>query len=256
MARKPIIGVSGGIEISRTRGPLGDIKASVPQDYIHSIEKAGGIPVILPVTEDEEAARTLMNLADGLLLTGGHDVDPVVYGEEPMQMLQETMPVRDRFEGMLIKEALRCRKPILGICRGAQMLNVSLGGTLHQDLSHFNGSRLCHDQKTDGRFPSHSLLVNEKTILSEIMEREQRVNSFHHQAVKITAPDFIVSAISKDGVIEGIEMEWPSSSETEGKPFVVGVQCHPEAMVDHERWALELFRRFVLEAGKVICDEI
>jgi putative glutamine amidotransferase len=189
-----------------------------------------------------------MNLADGLLLTGGHDVDPEIYGEEPMQMLQETLPERDRFEGLLIKEALRCRKPILGICRGAQILNVSLGGTLHQDLSHFNGSRLCHDQKTDGRFPSHSLLVNEKTILSEIMEREQRVNSFHHQAVKMTAPDFMVSAISKDGVIEGIEME--------GKPFVVGVQCHPEAMVNHEKWALELFRRFVIEAGKVICDEI
>lgn len=248
MARKPIIGVSGGIDIARTRGPLGDIKASVPQDYIHSIEKAGGIPVILPVIEDEEAAKTLMSLADGLLLTGGHDVDPEIYGEEPVQMLQETLPVRDRFEGQLIEEALRCGKPILGICRGAQILNASLGGTLHQDLSHFNGSRLCHDQKTDGRYPFHSLLVNDNTILSEIMEREQRVNSFHHQAVKITAPEFIVSAISKDGVIEGIEME--------GKPFVIGVQCHPEAMVDHEKWALELFRRFVIEAGKVICDEI
>lgn len=248
MAKKPIIGVSGGIDIAKTRGPLGDIKASVPQDYIHSIEKAGGIPVILPVIEDEEAARALMVLADGLLLTGGHDVDPQNYGEEPMLMLQETLPGRDRFEGLLIEEALKCGKPILGICRGAQILNVSLGGTLHQDLSYFNGSRLCHDQKTDGRFPYHSLLVNEDTILSGIMLREQRVNSFHHQAVKKTAPGFLVSAISMDGVIEGIEME--------GKPFVVGIQCHPEAMVDYEEWALELFRRFILEAGKVTCDEI
>jgi putative glutamine amidotransferase len=244
MRSKPVIGISGGIDISRIRGPLGDIKASVPQDYIHSVEKAGGIAVILPVTEDEESARTIMELTDGLLLTGGHDVDPGTYSEEPMPMLQETLPIRDRFESLLIEEAMKCGKPILGICRGAQILNASLGGTLHQDLSYANGSRLCHDQKTDGRFPSHSLLVNDNTILSEIMAREQKVNSFHHQSVKLTAPGFIVSAISKDGVIEGIEME--------EKPFVVGIQCHPESMVDDEVWALELFRRFVTEARRVM----
>lgn len=196
-------------------------------DYARSIEKAGGIPLPVAVT-DEKSLPGIIKIVRGLLFTGGDDVDPSYFGEEPLPGHGEISPVRDRVEIALAKMALDHKIPVLGICRGAQVLNIAAGGSIYQDLRYDprykEGKLLEHMQKAPRDHPFHRISVFEETTLYKILGGRKiiKVNSFHHQAIKKLGCGFRVSAVSLDGVIEGIE-----SAE---HPFALGVQWHPEAL--------------------------
>lgn len=235
---KALIGISGNILISEK----GMERAFVNCDYVNSVIAGGGAPVILPVIEDDEAIEAQMKNVDGLLLSGGYDVNPLIYGEEPTQKQEFTYPEIDEHDIKLIKAAFRMNKPILGICKGVQILNVAFGGTLYQDLSHMEDCFIKHSQNSRRDMAGHSVEILKGSKLNEILGDSIQTNSFHHQAVKDIAPDFIADAWSKDGVIEGIEMR--------GEGFVLGVQWHPEGMIDKYPSMVKLFKAFVDAAGK------
>lgn len=206
--------------------------------YVSAVRQAGGLPVILPVSTDPDEAERLVVEIDGLLLTGGSDVDPYFYGEEPDPRLDMCWPERDRSEIELTRRVVAAGKPLLAICRGHQLLNVAAGGTLHQELEPAV-NRIQHRQKTVASCVTHSVQLFEGSILRQIAQTDRlRVNSLHHQAVKAVAEGFRVSAMAPDGVIEAIE--------SERHCFAVGVQWHPEETADHDDCSKQLFRAFVL----------
>lgn len=222
MCKKPIIGISGSLMYDQGGMFPGYERAYVNNDYIQAVVRAGGIPLIIPVTDSEEAIRAQVDLVDGFIFSGGYDVDPQLYGEEPSQKLGDLCPKRDQFDVTLISIAVNSGKPVLGICRGMQMLNVVFGGSLYQDLSFIDGCTIKHVQGQLPSTPTHMVNLEAGSKLHSILGDSVRTNSFHHLAVKALAPDFKVTALSKDAVVEAIEMA--------GKPFVIGVQWHPEMM--------------------------
>lgn len=239
---KPVIGISANILISESRSNPGMERAYVNCDYVNSIVTAGGVPVILPVINDYEAVEAQMRNVDGLLLSGGYDVNPLLYGEEPTKLQDFIYPEVDEHDINLIKLAYKMNKPILGICKGIQVLNVAFGGTLYQDLSHMEDCFIKHSQNSKRNMAGHTVEILKGTKLHKIFGDSIQTNSFHHQAVKEAASDFIVSAWSKDGVVEGMEMK--------GKGFVMGVQWHPEGMIENHPIMLKLFETFVDAAKK------
>lgn len=185
------------------------------KDYVEAVEAAGGIPFLIPPLKYEENIESLLDHIHGLLLSGGPDIDPKYYGDEPTGV-RRIDPEKDFLEINLARAALKRDIPILGICRGCQVLNVAAHGTLHQ---HVQG--LKHFQHAPPDYPTHTIVVEKGTRLFRILrESELRVNSFHHQAIKDLAPGFLVSARAPDGVIEGIE--------SPNHRFVIGVQFHIE----------------------------
>lgn len=238
---KPIIGISGSV-LDIENGPFrGCRRAYVNEDYVKAVAKSGGVPVILPMTEDYEIIEIQLDGIDALLLSGGHDVDPSEYGESPKPKLNYTLPERDRFDRLLIEGAVKRGIPILGICRGHQILNVTLGGTLHQDLEYIEGCEEAHDQFENPDPELHTIRLEEKSILNDIFGDRLEVNSFHHLAVKDIAPGFKATAVSQDGLIEGIEHM--------GHKFMVGVQWHPEALASSgDRKMRKLFDELVSNA--------
>ena len=221
-------------------------RAYVNQDYVRALTLAGAVPLLLPVIEDENAIRAQMERVDGILLSGGYDIDPLQYGEEPHGQLGFIFPEVDKHQLAVARIANELQKPMFGICRGMQVINVAFGGTLYQDLSsQLSEECLLHNQKAKRYVPSHGVDITENTKLHHIFsERSIITNSFHHQAVKDIAPGFIVNARAKDGVIEGIE-------KTEGA-FTVAVQWHPEMMAETSLEMLTLFQAFVRAVEKNI----
>lgn len=224
----PIIGITATLKEdveSVAERPLGRfVRADL--DYIDGVAGAGGVPVVLPPVGDERAAEAVIHGLDGLLLSGGSDLDPTYYGEEPLPELGVTLPERDAFEMALVDLALRHGMPVFGICRGMQVLNVALGGTLYQDLpSQWEGGVLKHRQDTPKWQPTHEVTVGEGSYLGEVMGSELvKVNSYHHQGVKDLADSLVVTGRSSDGVIEAVE----AGDFTER--WLLGVQWHAEAM--------------------------
>jgi putative glutamine amidotransferase len=205
--------------------PLGRfIRADL--DYVEGVAGAGGAPVVLPPAGDERAAEAVIRSLDGLLLSGGSDLDPGYYGEEPVPELGVTLPERDAFEMALVGMALRRGMPVFGICRGMQVLNVALGGTLYQDLpSQWEQDLLKHRQATPKWQPTHEVRVSEGSYIAEVIGRESvKVNSYHHQGIRELAEGLIVTGRSSDGVIEAVEAEDLSER------WLLGVQWHAEAM--------------------------
>ncbi len=218
--------------------------ARLGQDYIQAVEKAGGIPVPI-VTADEKLFTRLLDMVKALVLSGGGDLDPCFFGEEPCAGLGAISPRRDRQEIRLASLALERDLPVLGICRGAQVLNVAAGGTLYQDLASGRGPGLEHVQKAPRPHPFHSIKVEDRTLLKKALGglASLKVNSFHHQAVKTPARGVKISALSPDGVIEGLE--FPDHS------FALGVQWHPENLARvGERGGQELFDALLQVAAK------
>jgi putative glutamine amidotransferase len=196
-------------------------------DYVEGVVGAGGVPVVFPPVGGARGAQALLGGIDGLLLSGGSDLHPSYYGEEAVPELGVTIPERDAFEMSLVEQALRRGIPILGICRGMQILNVALGGTLYQDLpSQMDHSVLLgHRQETPKWQPTHEVEVDAGSQVAEIMGTgELKVNSYHHQAVKDLASGLLAVAHAPDGVVEALE--WRDLSQR----WLVGVQWHAEAM--------------------------
>ncbi len=222
----PIIGISCSTTPSTKRYYL-------PRYYVEGIDASGGIPLLLPPLKLKEKIQKYAQLINGLLLSGGADLDPAYYDQEPTSGVRRIDPEKDRLEWDLGKLALEKGLPILGVCRGCQVLNVICGGTLHQ---HIEG--LKHWQSAPEAYPTHEIEIVRGTKLFDILKAERiRVNTFHHQSIKDVAPGFVASATSKDGVIEAIE------SET--YPFAVGVQFHVEYLWKEHPIFKEIFSAFV-----------
>jgi putative glutamine amidotransferase len=224
----PIIGITATLKEdvdAVAERPLGRfVRADL--DYVEGVAVAGGAPVVLPPTGNERAAEAVIQSLDGLLLSGGSDLDPHYYGEEPLPELGITLPERDAFEVALVGLALRCGMPVFGICRGMQVLNVALGGTLYQDLpSQWERDLLKHRQDTPKWQPTHEVRVRDGSYIAEVMGRESvKVNSYHHQGIKDLAEGLVVTGRSTDGVIEAVEAADLSER------WLLGVQWHAEAM--------------------------
>lgn len=232
---KPLIGVTSDIDQN------GD--TLVQTRYIQAVRRVGGVPVILPV--GLEAVEEVCERLDGLLLIGGEDVDPYLYGEEPHRQLGKVLPERDESELALIKHMADQDKPVFGICRGYQLMNVAFGGTIYQDIyAQLSEDLLQHHQATDLDFAFHSIdIVDDSKLAEWAGTSEVRVNTLHHQAVKEVKAPLVVTAVAKDGVIEALE--------STAHRFVVGVQWHPEAMVKRDdALSLKLFEKFIDAAGE------
>lgn len=234
---KKIIGISGSILIEKGRIFPGYERAYVNNDYVQSILLAGAVPVILPVSTDEDVIKAQLKAVDGILLTGGEDVNPLLFGEEPRKFIGETMDERDTFDSILIKNALEQKKPILGICRGSQILNVVCGGTLYQDCSLSENQYVGHIQGCKTSQASHSIDIEEESYLYEIFGDRALVNSYHHMSIKDVAEGFKIIAKAKDGIIEGIQ-------KNDGS-FALGVQWHPEMMAASNDNMLKIFKLLI-----------
>ncbi len=212
------------------------------RDYPLAVEAAGGIPVLLPLWQHPDTVARCLERLDGLLVSGGQDVSPRCYGEEPMVGCRETDPERDRLELALVREAAQRGLPVLGICRGVQLICVAFGGTLHQDVYTQLEGCLDHNQKAPKRVNTHTVSLAKGSRLREIVGSESAwVNSNHHQAVKDIPAGFRVSAKARDGVVEGLEKQ--------GQGFVLGVQWHPEGTWREDEVSRRLFAALVREAA-------
>jgi putative glutamine amidotransferase len=234
---RPAIGVT--IENARQEPEVFRLR----EDYVRSVETAGGLPLVLAPGRPEDAAEVLGRV-DALLLTGGADLDPKYYGEAPHPKLGPTFEERDAFELALVREALRRDLPLLAICRGQQVLNVAMGGTLVQDIPSQLPGAGAHDPDVERWETCHEVEILPGTRLREILGTERvAVNSFHHQSIKGLGGDLVLSARSPDGVVEGIEL--PRGT----RRFVVGVQWHPESFWDHPPGFGSLFEALVRAAN-------
>ncbi|MBI2297879.1 MAG: gamma-glutamyl-gamma-aminobutyrate hydrolase family protein [Armatimonadetes bacterium] len=210
--------------------------------YLGWLERAGALPVLIPNLAPELAGGYL-DLLDGLLLTGGLDVHPLLFGAEPDKNLGEVDVPRDRFELPLVRQALERELPIFGICRGIQALNVAAGGTLRQDLVSDPVARLQHWQKpVGGPMVHHSVSVEPDSRLAGVVGQEKvAVNSYHHQAVDRVGEGLRAVGFALDGTIEAVEGT--------GEAFVLGVQWHPEVMGPEDAVSTALFDAFVAACG-------
>ncbi|GAB1476434.1 gamma-glutamyl-gamma-aminobutyrate hydrolase family protein [Bacillota bacterium] len=209
------------------------------QAYIDAVEKAGGNPVLLPLIETEEAAESLLDSIDALVLTGGEDVDPSYYGEDPDPNLEDVNVERDTSDFLLLQAALDRDLPVLAICRGFQVLNVISGGSLYQDIPTLYGTEVLHRSVDQVDFAYHDIDISEGSLLADIMGAGTlNVNSWHHQGVKNLGEGLDVIANSEDGMVEAVQKE--------GSTFVLGLQFHPEWHVDYgETEHLKIFEKLV-----------
>ena len=206
--------------------------------YMEGIAGAGGLSFMLPLSGDEADLSRLFSLCDGLLLTGGHDVSPALYGEAPLPVCGACCPERDRMESILLRLAMAENKPVLGICRGLQFMNAALGGSLWQDLPSQHPSGVNHHGAPPYDRPVHEVSLVQDSPLQTLLGQECLfVNSSHHQAVKALAPGLVPMAFSPDGLTEAVYMP--------GKPFFWAVQWHPERLFRKDEGNGRIFRAFI-----------
>jgi putative glutamine amidotransferase len=239
---------------TQTLQSIDGIPAGLPQSvvmnqrYYIAAAMAGATPILIPLLDDEpEALRVVYELCDGILIPGGVDVDPTSFGEAPHPKLGRTDPARDRVEMQLTRWAVEDRKPLLGLCRGLQVINVALGGTLYQDIEAQHPDAIKHDY-----FPiygyerdhlAHEVALSEGSRLRHLMELERiPVNSMHHQGIKTLASALVPSAVAPDGLVE--------AAESASDHFLVGVQWHPEVFEMTDPHTRHVFREFVAAAEK------
>jgi len=235
---KPVIGIPAEVE---QEGKYTG-KTIFNSNYIRAIQQAGGIPWLYPATElSPEDAEEFIGKLDGLLLPGGGDVAPALYGEEELPENGEVNPMLDAFELGLARLAVERGMPVFGICRGVQSINVACGGSLYQDLPSQRPGEVAHRQAEGRHEVTHRAAIVPGTELAELFPAgELMVNSFHHQAVKVPAPGFAVNAYAPDGVIEGLECR---------EKGISGVQFHPEELVGYHEGFEKLFQAFVDKAA-------
>lgn len=245
---KPLIGICANYLSDDAIGMQAGIGAKhqewqlLADDYIAAIERAGGIPVILPITENVETLTPLLQKLDGILFSGGSDIDPNSYGEFPRFGLGLIEPKRDAHEIQLAQKVLNeTTLPVLGICRGIQLLTVATGGTLYQDLQSQRPEGINHSvPKAVRHHAFHTVKIERDSLLHNIYQADELgVNSFHHQAVKELGKGFKATMTAPDGIVEAVEWE--------GNRFVVAVQWHPEMMEGKMANIRPIFNAFVEE---------
>ena len=237
---QPIIGMFVAIDQDRTAHAL--------HNYAHAIEQCGALPLIIPYLQNEESFARLTALCDGFCFTGGVDVDPVHYGEEKSPFCGEIQEHRDALELRAFDLILPTGKPILGICRGAQVINVALGGTLFQDLSSELPSDIAHRQTEEKYAPSHGVCVLPGTPLHALVgAARMSANSFHHQAAKRLGRDLLPMAYADDGVIEGFYHGT--------HPYLRAYQWHPERLFDTNAQNHAIFADFIKHCKDVLKNQ-
>jgi putative glutamine amidotransferase len=240
---KPIIGIPCAFQAPQDERGLGS--SALPQSYLRALEMAGGVPMPIPITRKQGTLQALFARMDGLLLAGGVDIDPAHYNEPPHPALGEIDAGRDWVELIVTPWALADGMPVLGICRGIQTLNVAAGGSLWQDIAAQVPDALRHPSYPGSPYSrlSHAVRLEPGSRLAQILgDLELEVNSLHHQAAKAVGEGLRVAARSPDGTIEGLEGQ--------GEAWVVGVQWHPEWLIDDDPRMRQLFEAFV-----VACEE-
>ena len=227
---KPIIGILGEVD--------GNLVTAVRRNYISAIERAGGAPMLFPYVENNGILDEMIDLCDGIFFTGGKDIDPARYNEIKKETCDEIQQNRDDLEFRAFTKAFEAKKPIFAICRGAQLVNVALGGTLYQDIPSEINTELIHRQ-TVGEFEySHDVNIVKDTPLYDLIGSERiKANSFHHQAIKTLGKNLAVMALADDGIIEAIY-------STDSR-YIRAYQWHPERLIETETTNMELFRDFV-----------
>ncbi len=245
---RPIIGIP-----TQTLQSLGGVSAEIPpswvmsQRYIQTLVQAGAVPWMIPLV-DETTLRGIYERLDGVFLPGGADIDPATYGDGPHVACDKTDPERDRVELSLAKWAMADGRPVLGVCRGIQLINVAAGGTLFQDLATQRPESIKHDyfpfngQSFTRDHLAHTVDVSADSRLARLYGAgELRVNSMHHQGIRELGQGLRVTAVAPDGLVEAIE--------TTGDAYVFAVQWHPEALTDRDAQARAMFREFIEAAS-------
>jgi len=229
--KKPIIGITPLFNL--------DVELMAMQPtYIAAIRRAGGIPVVIPFEISEEEAQILDKSIDGYVFTGGPDINPKYYGEETLECCQKIVDCRDNFEMMFIDVAYKSGKPILGICRGSQLINTYLGGSLYQDLPTQFSNEVVHTNGSSTDMALHDLTILEGTPFYEMFQSDRmRSNSFHHQGVKVLAPSLKPMCKADDGLIEAFYCP--------DRKFLIGTQWHPEKPFEGNIWSDSLWNRFI-----------
>jgi putative glutamine amidotransferase len=242
---RPIIGItcSRSVDGRWSDYSLGHFMEFAFDAYSQAVLNCGGAPLLVPITQDRRSLAAVCGCINGLILSGGPDINPRFYKEEPRQGLQDVDAAQDEMELELTRQALAAEVPILGICRGLQLVNVAMGGTLYQDIARQVPKACNHAPRADRSVVSHKIRIEPGTRLQNIIQRRNLwVNSKHHQAVKKTAPGLTITAVATDGIIEALE----ASDRT----YVVAVQWHPEGLWQKEVSARKLFASLVDAACK------
>ena len=248
MRKRPIIGIP-----TQTLQSLGGVSADIPpswvmsQRYVGTLVEAGAVPWLLPLV-DEETLRVAYDALDGVFLPGGADIDPAAYGQATHRSCDRSDPARDRVEISLARWALRDGKPMLGVCRGLQLINVAAGGTLVQDLGALRPDAIKHDFFPYGGtghrrdYLAHEVRIQERSRIARILGASTiRVNSMHHQGIADLGAGLVATAWAPDGLIEGLEGA--------GEGYLVAVQWHPESLTESDAGARRLFADFVEHAA-------
>lgn len=237
MPGRPLIGITAGLNDQEKYQTLS-------RSFMEAVFTQGALPVMLPLTTDEALLRDYADKLDGFLFSGGVDVDPLLFGEYQHPACGTICPLRDEHELTLARLLIdRGDKPVLGVCRGLQVLNIALGGDIYQDLpAQYEGNLIAHRQKQPAAYASHPVEVTEGSLLHRITGRDKlMVNTLHHQAIRHIG-QWQVCATAPDGVIEAAEL--PSH------PFFLGVQWHPEVLFRHDDPASSIFAAFVNACSK------
>ncbi len=244
-ARRPNIGITPDFSEGRSEAafpaPLFELKVS----YSDAVLKAGGLPFILPYSDDRAVIDSYLDRVSGVLVTGGaFDIPPEAYGDTVREGMGPVKQGRTAFETNLMQTALARNMPVLGVCGGMQLLNVVLGGSLFQDIGREVANAREHEQKHDRTQPHHPVEVKEGTQLADLVGKGQlMVNSTHHQAVKGPGKNVVISATSPDGVVEAIEAT--------GYAFALGIQWHPELLIQAVPTHLGIYKGFIQRAREL-----
>lgn len=231
--KKPVIGVIPQYEAEKDR-------IKIEGAYFRAIKALGGVPFLFPLFNDAKDLDDLLAISDGFLYTGGPDVHPKFFNEEIIPECGVILPDRDKLELELFPRIYKAKKPVLGICRGIQTMNIALGGSIYQDIKAQmqNSNLLAHFQKSHDTVETHTVKIQKGTLLYDILNKDEiEVNSFHHQSVKNLGNQLQIAASSSDGVIEAI-------TGTD-HPFFLGVQWHPEYLYEKNEDAAKVFEAFI-----------
>lgn len=228
---KKIIAISGAV--SKENGVE---RANISQNYIDAVVSSGHAPIIVPLVQDEETIEMILSQCDALIMSGGADINPVHYNQPVHCLCGEIDDDRDMFDYKLMKKAVALEMPVLGICRGHQMINTYFGGTLFQDVTLKDSNVIQHVQRGSRGKGCQYIDIEEDSFLGSVLGKKAYVNSYHHQAIDKAAPNFKVTARAVDGIIEAIEHV---------SKKIYGVQFHPEVTHYEDKLMLEIFKEFI-----------